>query len=93
MQVCVSGITMVFVPSMSEFVIADMLGGGKVYISIKTIYTLSAAFLTPFTTAHVLLPLCQRIYNSDIVTGIALMLLFTRVADLSFATMLIAQVP
>ena len=30
--------------------------------------------------------------NSDIVTGIALMLLFTRVADLSFATMLIAHV-
>ena len=28
----VSGITMVFVPSMSEFVIADMLGGGKVYM-------------------------------------------------------------
>lgn len=28
----VSGITMVFVPSMSEFVIADMLGGGKVYL-------------------------------------------------------------
>lgn len=30
--------------------------------------------------------------NSDIVTGIALMLLFTRFADLSFATMLIAHV-
>ena len=28
----VSGITMVFVPSMSEFVIADMLGGNKVYL-------------------------------------------------------------
>lgn len=28
----VSGLTMVFVPSMSEFVIADMLGGGKVYL-------------------------------------------------------------
>lgn len=28
----VSGITMVFVPSISEFVIADMLGGGKVYL-------------------------------------------------------------
>lgn len=28
----VSGVTMVFVPSMSEFVIADMLGGGKVYL-------------------------------------------------------------
>ena len=28
----ISGITMVFVPSMSEFVIADMLGGGKVYM-------------------------------------------------------------
>jgi len=28
----VSGITMVLVPSMSEFVIADMLGGGKVYL-------------------------------------------------------------
>ncbi len=28
----VSGITMVFVPSMSEFVIAGMLGGGKVYL-------------------------------------------------------------
>lgn len=28
----VSGITMVFIPSMSEFVIADMLGGGKVYL-------------------------------------------------------------
>lgn len=28
----ISGITMVFVPSMSEFVIADMLGGGKVYL-------------------------------------------------------------
>jgi spermidine/putrescine transport system permease protein len=28
----VSGITMVFVPSMSEFVIASMLGGGKVYL-------------------------------------------------------------
>lgn len=28
----ISGITMVLVPSMSEFVIADMLGGGKVYL-------------------------------------------------------------
>lgn len=28
----ISGITMVFVPSMSEFVIADMLGGNKVYL-------------------------------------------------------------
>ena len=28
----VSGITMVFVPSMSEFVIADILGGNKVYL-------------------------------------------------------------
>ena len=28
----VSGITMVLVPSMSEFVIADMLGGGKIYL-------------------------------------------------------------
>ena len=28
----VSGITMVFVPSMSEFVFADMLGGNKVYL-------------------------------------------------------------
>lgn len=28
----VSGVTMVLVPSMSEFVIADMLGGGKVYL-------------------------------------------------------------
>lgn len=28
----ISGITMVFVPSMSEFVIASMLGGGKVYM-------------------------------------------------------------
>lgn len=28
----VSGITMVLVPSVSEFVIADMLGGGKVYL-------------------------------------------------------------
>lgn len=28
----VSGVTMVFVPSISEFVIADMLGGGKVYL-------------------------------------------------------------
>lgn len=28
----ISGITMVFVPSMSEFVIASMLGGGKVYL-------------------------------------------------------------
>jgi spermidine/putrescine transport system permease protein len=28
----VSGITMVFIPSMSEFVIASMLGGGKVYL-------------------------------------------------------------
>ncbi len=28
----VSGITMVFVPAISEFVIADMLGGGKVYL-------------------------------------------------------------
>lgn len=28
----VSGLTMVFVPSISEFVIADMLGGGKIYL-------------------------------------------------------------
>lgn len=28
----ISGITMVFVPSMSEFVIASMMGGGKVYM-------------------------------------------------------------
>lgn len=28
----VSGVTMVFVPSMSEFVIASMMGGGKVYL-------------------------------------------------------------
>ncbi len=28
----ISGVTMVLVPSMSEFVIADMLGGGKVYL-------------------------------------------------------------
>lgn len=28
----ISGVTMVFVPSMSEFVIASMMGGGKVYL-------------------------------------------------------------
>ena len=28
----ISGITMVFVPSISEFVIADILGGGKVLL-------------------------------------------------------------
>lgn len=45
----VSGVTMVFVPSMSEFVIAAMMGGGKVYLIGNVI---EQAFNSGYANVH-----------------------------------------
>lgn len=79
---------------MSALYTTILLAGGAAFIAtvLGTLVCIGMMSMKKYSKSLIIGVTQIPLLNSDIVTGIALMLLFTRFAELSFVTMLIAHV-